>query len=517
MSKLTLFGMFTFSRARSLQTELDGFLSGEDALVVQYGETVGLRDQFRAMLKFPVLMIGTWLTFLFLWAPLELLLTRSVERFDRETFRTIAGDRPVHFVDDYSLTGIGEREWAWLLCNWAVLLLVAVWDWHTVLLLAGLSLTTTIHDQLRNRLDYPRLGLLALGVGFATALWLLVAGYLNGLSVGALVVSSLVMFGLAGRGEADRLLDDVAALVADEEYDEVCLVTEKSTVTDLLDIVDGSDLTVADAFHQRWRRQGHHVDATGEPVDASPHEANDEDEPLLRHVGDTAEDRVEARLLDWFLLVGLLTFVGMAELAVVLFLKLPLGFDIDFGAPVIAGSGVDLGHLWLASLLVPLMAYYTVSEGLWGRTFGKHRMGLRVRHTDGSAVGLRSAAVRTLAGWIDVLPVAFIIGGLLAEGHRHGRRIGDLAAGTVVVEESLAREYAAETVDTRPDQPSAVDTDGESSPDDHISSSGDSSPTPAGDGTETAEDTAPDEPSVSDGSSVTEPESTWPEPENDRE
>jgi uncharacterized RDD family membrane protein YckC len=80
--------------------------------------------------------------------------------------------------------------------------------------------------------------------------------------------------------------------------------------------------------------------------------------------------------------------------------------------------------------------YFALSEW-WsgGRTVGKRVLGLRVIDRSGLRVGLVQAVVRNLVRAIDFLPGLYLVGGLSALVNPLGRRLGDLAAGTVVVRE----------------------------------------------------------------------------------
>jgi uncharacterized RDD family membrane protein YckC len=96
-----------------------------------------------------------------------------------------------------------------------------------------------------------------------------------------------------------------------------------------------------------------------------------------------------------------------------------------FGA---AGTLLCLGSLWL---LVTLVAV-SLLEGLWGRTPGKWLTGIRVARTDLSRPGFGMAALRNLIRPLDA--VQWYLVALLTLGlTRRWQRLGDLAAGTVVV------------------------------------------------------------------------------------
>jgi len=88
-----------------------------------------------------------------------------------------------------------------------------------------------------------------------------------------------------------------------------------------------------------------------------------------------------------------------------------------------------------------LVAYFALDWGYhvgfeWrenGQTPGKRLVGLRVVSDRGLRLTLAQAVVRNLFRLIDALPALYLLGGAWAAFERHGRRLGDLAAGTVVV------------------------------------------------------------------------------------
>jgi len=88
---------------------------------------------------------------------------------------------------------------------------------------------------------------------------------------------------------------------------------------------------------------------------------------------------------------------------------------------------VIVGLFWLA--------YFPVTEGLWGRTLGKLVTGSVVVNAQGQPPGLGRAAIRTLLRLVEVNP--FLLGGLpaaiLVMASPHRQRLGDMAAGTYVI------------------------------------------------------------------------------------
>jgi uncharacterized RDD family membrane protein YckC len=87
-------------------------------------------------------------------------------------------------------------------------------------------------------------------------------------------------------------------------------------------------------------------------------------------------------------------------------------------------------------LFLVFYGYGTILETWWnGRTVGKRLFGLRVITTEGGPVRFRHAAIRSIIGTIDFFFPA--PGGLIAVSFalltKRSQRLGDLAAGTIVI------------------------------------------------------------------------------------
>lgn len=80
------------------------------------------------------------------------------------------------------------------------------------------------------------------------------------------------------------------------------------------------------------------------------------------------------------------------------------------------------------------LVYHVLLEGFLGRTAGKAAVGVRVVRTDGSNCTVRAATVRTAVRFVDFLPACYLLGILSMLRSARNRRLGDVAAGTVVVE-----------------------------------------------------------------------------------
>lgn len=93
--------------------------------------------------------------------------------------------------------------------------------------------------------------------------------------------------------------------------------------------------------------------------------------------------------------------------------------------------GIGLGALLLFLVQWWYMVLFEVLNQ--GRTPGKYWLGLRVVHDDGTPVGWASSLTRNLLRFVDLLPFGYFLGALSCLGHPMFKRLGDIAAGTLVV------------------------------------------------------------------------------------
>jgi uncharacterized RDD family membrane protein YckC len=96
-----------------------------------------------------------------------------------------------------------------------------------------------------------------------------------------------------------------------------------------------------------------------------------------------------------------------------------------------AGAGVALIALFLISWIYPVL--FEVLRG--GATPGKRTMGLRVVHDNGTPVGWPASMIRNLLRAADFLPLGYGVGLTSTLLRSDFKRLGDLAAGTIVVYE----------------------------------------------------------------------------------
>src|SRR5579863_7108671 len=80
------------------------------------------------------------------------------------------------------------------------------------------------------------------------------------------------------------------------------------------------------------------------------------------------------------------------------------------------------------------IVYMMVAEWLWrGQTVGKRLLRLRVVDAAGLRLEPSQVIVRNLMRFVDGLPALYLLGGITCLVSRHRQRLGDLAAGTVVI------------------------------------------------------------------------------------
>ena len=161
--------------------------------------------------------------------------------------------------------------------------------------------------------------------------------------------------------------------------------------------------------------------------------------------------RFLAAIIDTFLIIVAEGIVFFAAGAITNFTA--LGEQVSRLESVVAA---------LAGLLafVILWGYYIIFELVWnGQSPGKRVVGLRRCARGGRPVTFLSAATRNLVRLIDFLPAFYGIGVIVMFIDPRARRLGDFAAGTLVVRErrsvtleSLTATTGASIPQAQPDQ-----------------------------------------------------------------
>jgi uncharacterized membrane protein SpoIIM required for sporulation/uncharacterized RDD family membrane protein YckC len=100
----------------------------------------------------------------------------------------------------------------------------------------------------------------------------------------------------------------------------------------------------------------------------------------------------------------------------------------------------------LLSMFAVVWGYFVYFEGFRdGQTPGKKKVGLRVVHEGGFPLTARGAVIRNLLRIIDIQPMpSWVVGGAFIVLHPRAQRLGDMAAGTIVVREVRAASLPEE-------------------------------------------------------------------------
>ena len=140
-------------------------------------------------------------------------------------------------------------------------------------------------------------------------------------------------------------------------------------------------------------------------------------------------NRALALLID-YLALGAALFVSVV-------IAIFLTYQINEAENILGNSASELIQwLWAIELLIAFsiyVGYFVLFETIWqGQTLGKKKAQIRVICDNGKPAGIAQAALRALLRPIDDF---FFIGILFIALGKKEKRIGDLIAGTIVVQE----------------------------------------------------------------------------------
>jgi uncharacterized RDD family membrane protein YckC len=137
-------------------------------------------------------------------------------------------------------------------------------------------------------------------------------------------------------------------------------------------------------------------------------------------------DRLAATILDSVLLLSVFVLTGMAAVAK--------------GRIVLESLSLTSvrSFEYIASALAVSLSYFWICEGLFGATLGKALAGIQVRKEGGSRCGLGPSLVRNLLRVVDGLGL-YLFGFIVALFSNLRQRLGDQAAGTIVVKHKFSR------------------------------------------------------------------------------
>ena len=105
-------------------------------------------------------------------------------------------------------------------------------------------------------------------------------------------------------------------------------------------------------------------------------------------------------------------------------------FGYFFGEPT---EGIGFGLYGTPALIIMLIGFFLwpISEGVWGQTLGKRILGIKVLTDYYEPIDITASVTRYILGCIDYI---LLIGIIVVATNKMNKRIGDMAANTIVVQ-----------------------------------------------------------------------------------
>ena len=158
--------------------------------------------------------------------------------------------------------------------------------------------------------------------------------------------------------------------------------------------------------------------------------------------------------------IGSRALAAAVDSVIILIIMLALVFGA-LAMNAIAPSTHALGPLLIpvvvVASVVPVLYYVVFEVATAGRSLGKLIFGLRVVDLQGLPVGLADSLVRNLIRILDFLPLLYGVGVITMFAGGQPRRLGDLAAGTVVVHDHGVRRLREAVAPVGPAPTSVTD------------------------------------------------------------
>jgi len=135
------------------------------------------------------------------------------------------------------------------------------------------------------------------------------------------------------------------------------------------------------------------------------------------------------------IVAALLDIIPLAILFLVMAAAIgEFGETVDEEGATTFSVSLDGGPFVLYAVLS--YGYFVLLEGLAARTLGKLVMGLKVVKVDGGRADWTAILLRNVLRFIDGLPFLYIVGLITVAVTKKNQRLGDLAAGTLIVRAS---------------------------------------------------------------------------------
>jgi uncharacterized RDD family membrane protein YckC len=159
---------------------------------------------------------------------------------------------------------------------------------------------------------------------------------------------------------------------------------------------------------------------------------------------------IGSRFLAAMLDTAIITLLQVIVIGGALWIVIQTG---DFSLTDPPGAEESQLIYWIIGFMVLLSfvfywGYYIFFEILWnGQTPGKRLVDIRVIRVDGTPVAAAEIVIRNLVRTIDLMPMAYGVGVVTMFVSDNSRRLGDLAAGTIVVHERQGVKLSEVTQD----------------------------------------------------------------------
>jgi uncharacterized RDD family membrane protein YckC len=133
------------------------------------------------------------------------------------------------------------------------------------------------------------------------------------------------------------------------------------------------------------------------------------------------------------------TFVQSAVIALALVVFFALSESVFTALGTWLDTVVESSAPWVMALFILLFfglvwGYFIFWETVWsGQTPGKRLCGIRVLRDGGFPIDFRAALVRNIMRYVDFLPFYYGLGAVSMFASKESKRLGDYAAGTIVV------------------------------------------------------------------------------------
>jgi len=131
--------------------------------------------------------------------------------------------------------------------------------------------------------------------------------------------------------------------------------------------------------------------------------------------------RAIAQLLDLLIVFGILVAIALAA----------------GGAATFTNNAIAADLILIIGGFITVFGYFWASEAMWsGQTLGKKAFRLRAVGDRGEPLTFVQAGIRNVVRIVDFLPYGYGVGVVVLFINGKGKRLGDLAAGTIVVKDS---------------------------------------------------------------------------------